>query len=315
MKFEGVFYDSIPSFDENYSHQTELTETTTKELKKLRKPPKYSFKHKFLQILLFIIIGIPRSIFALIFCAIFGFIFIASVTIWRTFGSPEHYRKFLMLLWASGARILLLILGVIKISFHGEYDTDSRFIVSNHISFFDSWLFLPFNPKPLETKEILTLPILRDMSDVFGGIAVDRTKSTGLTKDLLKNAEDTNAPQIFCMPEGATTNGEYMYRFHLGAFLSDLPVQPAAIKYTLWGTNKKISNISYFHEYPKTFIALLGIPAMTVDVTFLEVMNIKADAENDPRKFADIVSLMIGNYLGVKVLNLTTSTLFKGTMH
>ena len=312
---KGVLYDTLPSFDPNYSNQTELTETTMQELKRLRKPPKYTFSQKFLQILLFIIIGIPRSIIAIVFCIIFGFIFTLSVTTWKTFGSPEYYRKLLMLLWASGARVFLLILGIIKINFHGEYDTDSRFVVSNHICFFDSWLFLPFYPKPLETKEILTLPVLRDMCEVFGGIPVDRTKSTGLTKDLLRNAEDANAPQIFCMPEGATTNGEYMYRFHLGAFLSDLPVQPAAIKYTLWGTNKKISNISFFHEYPKSIIALLGIPAMTVDVSFLEVMNIKADAENDPRRFADIVSLVIGNKLGVKVLNLTTSTLFKGTMH
>lgn len=308
---KGVLWETQPPGEKKYMNQTELTQTTVEELKKFRKPPKYHGIYLFIQLLLFIVIGIPRAIIASIFALIAGSLFVVFVTLWRTFGYPENIRLFLMTMWASGARVLLFLLGIVHINFHGEYDTESRFVVSNHTCFFDSWLFLPFYLKPLEKKEIFDLLVIRDMCEVFGGIAVDRTKACGLTKELLKNAENPNNPQIFCMPEGATTSGDYMFRFHLGAFLSDLPVQPAAVRYTLWGTNRKISSISFFQNHARQWIPFLGIPAITVDIYFLEVMSIKADAENDPRKFADKVSLAIGNKLGVKVLNLTTSTIFK----
>ena len=308
---KGILWDIQPTFDEKYTNQTELTPTTVEEIRKLRKPPKYNGIYLIIQIILFMTIGILRAFVAGIYALIVGGLYMILVTFWRSFGCPEKFRNFLMMMWSSGARVFLFLIGFVNIRFHGECDSESRFVVSNHTCFFDSWLFLPFYPKPLEKKEIFNLPLIRDMCEVFGGIPVDRTKACGLTKELLRNAEDPNNPQIFCMPEGATTNGEYMFRFHLGAFLSDLPVQPAAIRYTLWGTNRKISTISFFQNHPRQWIAFLGIPFITVDIFFLDVMSIKVDAENDPRVFADKVSLAIGNRLGCKVLNLTTSTIFK----
>lgn len=311
MKYRGVLWETQPPFDPNYTKQTELTHTTVEELKSLRIPPEYHGKYLIFQLILFVIIGVPRAFIASLYTIIAGGIFVLLVAVWRALGCPEDLRHYLMIYWAAGSRVLLFLLGFFRINFHGEIDTDSRFIVSNHSCFFDSWLFLPFYPKPLEKKEIFELPIIRDMVDIFGGIAVDRSKSCGLTKELLKNAEDHNKPQIFCTPEGASTNGEYMFRFHLGSFLTDLPVQPAAIRYTLWGTNRKVSTISFFQNHLRQWIAFIGIPAISVDVYFMDVMTIKADASSDPRRFADIVSLAIGNKLGVKVLDLTTSTLFK----
>jgi 1-acyl-sn-glycerol-3-phosphate acyltransferase len=149
------------------------------------------------------------------------------------------------------------------------------------------------------------------MADVYQGIPVDRTKSCGLTKELIANALDTSRPKIMILPEGASTSGDYMLRFHLGAFLTDLPVQPVTLRYTLWGTSRKISNISFFHNYKNHILAFLSIPFITLDFTFLEPMNIKSDGENDPRKFADNVSLRIANTLGVRLLSLGTSVIYK----
>jgi len=309
--FQGVLYDFHPIYQEQYTNQTQLLDTTVEEIKKLRKPPKYSTKALIIQIALFIIIGIPRAIISFTFAVIAGVIFIVLVAFWRAFGNPPQFRRFLMVYWVSFSRILLFLLGIVHINFHGEYDTESRFLVANHVFFFDSWLFLPFFPRPLDRKEIFSLPCLREMCDVFGGIAVDRSKACGLTKELIKNAENPHKPQIILMPEGCNTNGEYMLRFHLGAFLSDLPVQPAAIRYTMWGTNRKISHMSFFQDHIKQWMAFLSIPAITVDVQFLEVMSIKAGSDSDPRKFADSVSMLIGNKLGVKVYNMTSSPLFK----
>jgi 1-acyl-sn-glycerol-3-phosphate acyltransferase len=171
---------------------------------------------------------------------------------------------------------------------------------------------MPLLPRPLDKIELLSIPCFREVWDVFDGISVDRRRSCGMTKVLVDGAANSNQPMIQLFPEGATTNGDYMLRFHLGAFLSDLPIQPAAIRYTLWGTSKKLSHISFFHNYPRHWIAFLCVPAITVDVTFLETVSMKRqDDENDPRAFADSVSLMIANFLGIRVLNLTSSAIYK----
>lgn len=297
--------------DPDMHHQSALHDATVEELKKLRKPPKYSFTQRVPQIILFLLVGIIRIIVTLSFSIIAGPAFIILCTIWRSFDYPESWRRLLKQIWVILARIFLFLLGIFRINFHGEPDSDSRFIISNHTCFFDGWLFLPLMPRPLDKIELLNIPCIKEMWRVFDGIPIDRSKSNGMTKVILKNAANANAPQIQMFPEGATTNGDYMLKFHLGAFLSDLPLQPAAIRYTLWGTSKKISHLSFFHNYPSHWIEFLSIPMITVDIYFLQTVSLKKTQENNPRLFADEVSLMIANFLGIPVLNLTSSTIYK----
>ena len=301
--FKGKLYDYHPPSHKEYLKQDHLTDSTVEEIKKLRKPPKYKYFQKFLHILLFIIFGIPKMIFSLCFLLTAGLLFVLLTFIWRSIGKPLLFKKLLMVYWVSFARILLFLLGFLHINYHGEYNKESRFLVSNHICFFDQWLFLPFYPRPLDKKETLSLPILKDMCEIFDGISVDRSKPNGLTKELLKNAQNTIDPQILLMPEGCSTSGDYMLRFHLGAFLSDLPVQPAAIRYTLWGTNRKLSHLSFFQNNLYQFVIFLGIPFITIDVFFLEVVSIKGNTENDRRNFAYVFYLKIFNKLCVKFFN------------
>jgi 1-acyl-sn-glycerol-3-phosphate acyltransferase len=134
-----------------------------------------------------------------------------------------------------------------------------------------------------------------------------------MTKVLIESAADANTPMIQLFPEGATTNGNYMLRFHLGAFLSDLPIQPAAIRYTLWGTSKRISHLSWFHNYPRQWLAFLSIPFRTADVTFLPTVSLKEYEADKVRAFADDVSFGIANFLGVPIVDLTTSSIYKAS--
>ena len=304
-------YQPPISNDPNMSQQQSLTHTTIAELKKLRKPPKYTLPQTLLQLFMFLVFGVVKGIASLTYCVIAGSFLAVLVTIWKTVGAPESWRRPIKLLWAAMARILLFLLGFFKIKYHGQPDSDSRFLISNHTCFFDGWLFLPLLPRPLDKKELLDIPFFKEMWQVFDGISVDRTKSCGMTKILVENAADSNQPMIQMFPEGATTNGDYMLRFHLGAFLSDLPLQPVAIRYTLWGTSKKIAHLSWFHNYPRQWLAFLSIPMITVDIYFLETVSLKITQEHEPRKFADEVSLIIGNFLGVPVLDLTSSAIYK----
>lgn len=310
MGFPKSAHPPIPT--ENHPRQQSLIPVTLDELRRLRKPPKYGFARTLAQLPLFCIFGLFKVVFGLIYSVIAGAMFIGLCAVWRAFGSPEPLRTPLKLLWSALSRILLFILGIYKINYHGQPDSDARFVISNHVCFFDAWLMMPLLPRPLDKIELLSIPCFREVWDVFDGISVDRRRSCGMTKVLVDGAANSNQPMIQLFPEGATTNGDYMLRFHLGAFLSDLPIQPAAIRYTLWGTSKKLSHISFFHNYPRHWIAFLCVPAITVDVTFLETVSMKRqDDENDPRAFADSVSLMIANFLGIRVLNLTSSAIYK----
>jgi 1-acyl-sn-glycerol-3-phosphate acyltransferase len=291
--------------------QEQLLPITVDQLKKLRKPPKYSVRLSILQFAMFLVFGLVKLVIATLYGVIAGCLFMFLCSLWRTFGAPDSYRNSLKLLWSALSRIFLFLIGIYKINYHGQPDSDCRFLISNHICFFDSWLFVPFLPRPLDKRELLKLPCIRDVWSVFDGIPVDRTRSTGMTKILLEYASDANLPMIQLFPEGATTSGDYMLRFHLGAFLSDLLIQPATIRYTLWGTSRDIASVSWFHNYPRQLIAFFAIPALTVDIHFLETVSLKRFQEEQVRDFADHVALMIGNTLKVPVYELTSSAIYK----
>lgn len=304
--------------------QEKLTHTTIEELKEMRRPPKYTRKQFLIQLFFFMLFGIPRALFCMVYGVIAAFFWISAVTIWQSLGAPEYLRQPLKLFWCALARILLFLLGIIRINYRGQPDSDARFIISNHTCFFDAWMFLPLLPRPLDKKELLEIPCIGEMWRVFDGIVVDRTKSNGATKILIENAYNPDFPMIQMFPEGATTNGDYMLRFHLGAFLSDVPLQPCAIRYTLWGASKQWTHLSFFHNYPKQWLAFLCIPAITVNIDFLETVSLKihqdyepnsnlrqVNQESDPRRFADEVALLIGNFLGVPVLDMTSSAIYK----
>ncbi|OHT06191.1 Acyltransferase family protein [Tritrichomonas foetus] len=300
----------IPT-DKSLYNQTEPSECTVEELKELRKFPKYNTIQKVIHAIYFIIFGIPKIILSLLFALIAGPFFLIAAGIWRSIGRPESWRNPLKKIWSSMARVFLFLMGFHRIHYHGGLDADSRFIVANHICFFDGWLFLPFGPRPLGKKEMLNIPILREMADVYRGIPVDRSKSSGVAKQLVEFAQDKNSPMIMILPEGASTSGEYMLRFHLGAFLSDLPVQPASIRYTIYGSPASLSHVSYFHHQPYQWIVFLGIPSIKIDIHLFQPMSLKSEGQNDPRTFADQTSLKIANELGVRLLNLSSSSIYK----
>jgi 1-acyl-sn-glycerol-3-phosphate acyltransferase len=291
--------------------QEQLLPITVEQLKKLRKPPKYPLHLAILQFAMFLVFGVVKLVIATLYGIIAGCLFMFLCSLWRTLGAPDAYRSSLKLLWSGLSRIFIFLIGIYRINYHGQPDSDCRFLISNHVCFFDSWLFVPFLPRPLDKRELLKLPCIRDVWSVFDGIPVDRTRSTGMTKILLEYASEANLPMIQLFPEGATTNGDYMLRFHLGAFLSDLLIQPATIRYTLWGTSRAIASVSWFHNYPRQLIAFFAIPALTVDIHFLETVSLKSFQETQVRDFADHVSLMIGNVLKIPVYDMTSSAIYK----
>lgn len=305
------YHPPLPS-DESLYHQTEPTETTLETLQQLRRLPKYTLGQKILQVLMFIVFGIPKIILVVPYTIVAAIIYMILCAIWRGVGRPMWLRRRLKHFWGILTRIMLFLLGFYKKEFEGTLDPDVRFICPNHTCFFDGWMFFEFQPRILGKKELLNIPIMREVSEVFEGVAVDRERSSGVSQLLTSCAAKTDAPPFLIFPEGASTSGDYMLRFHTGAFLSDLPVQPVAVRYTLWGTTRELSHISFFHHSAWMMLVFLGIPGITMHIKLLEPMSLKtAGMDESPRKLADQVSLAIGNELGVRVISLSSGSIYK----
>ena len=305
------FHPPLPQ-DQKLYNQTEPTETTLEELAELRRMPTYTASQKVLHVLMFLVFGIPKLILVIPFAIVSGGMFMLVCAVWRALGRPLWLRLILKRAWAGIARIFLFILGFYSKTFEGTVDSDARFICPNHVCFFDGWHFFEYGPRILGKKELVQLPVMSDLCDVVDGIAVDREKSTGISKILVSNAENSKEPPILIFPEGASTSGDYMLRFHTGAFLSDLPVQPAAIRYTLWGTTRSLSHISFFHHSWWMMVVFLGVPGISVHIKFLEPVSLKTSGVNEnPRTLADLVSLKIANELGVRVISLSSNSIYK----
>jgi hypothetical protein len=65
-----------------------------------------------------------------------------------------------------------------------------------------------------------------------------------LSQVLLETANDPNKSAKLILPEGASTSGDYMLCFHLGAFISDLPVQVVTIRIKIWDTTRSLHHTS-----------------------------------------------------------------------
>ena len=296
--------------DPKYANQTEATHVTYEELLELRKLPKYTTFQKIIQVIYFIIFGIPKIIALIPFCLLCPTTFALLCIVWRALGRSKSFQKFLQRYYSFIARIFLFIIGFHRVCYHNAIDPDARFIILNHVCFLDGWFFLPFAPRPLAKKELFKYPVIGDMLQIYDGIPVDRSKHSGVSTKLIENALDSNNPPVTLAPEGATTSGEYMFKFHLGAFLSDLPVQPSAMRYTLYGTSRKIAHLSFFHHDLWQLLVFLGIPSIKADLTFMEPISLKSEGKNDPRTFADAAQLRIANFLCVKAIDQSNSALF-----
>jgi hypothetical protein len=304
-----MFSHVHPPFPEDLTlyKQTELSEVSVSELLAYCQPPAYALRHRVLHVAYFLVFGVLRVAALLVFAVIAGPLFLAACTLWRTFGRPESGRPALQRLWASIARVFLLVLGFVKIEFHGDIDPDARFLVTNHACFFDGWLFAGHGLRPVGGGALAALPVLGHVAEVYDAITVDGGRSAAL----LESAKNPAKPPIVMMPEGAPTSGDCMLRFHLGAFLSDLPVQLAAIRYRLWGTTRDVAHIAFFHRQVYHVLVLLGVPWITVDVHFLGSLSLKEIQGQDPRALADAAGLRIANALGVRMVSLTSSALNK----
>jgi 1-acyl-sn-glycerol-3-phosphate acyltransferase len=116
-------------------------------------------------------------------------------------------------------------------------------VISNHLSYVDIVVFAAAHPCVFVSKaEVASVPVLGWMTTMSGTVYVARGHggSARRARQEMQAAVDAGLPVVF-FPEGTTTNGSGLLKFHSGllaqAMESGAPITAAHIQYSLTEDN------------------------------------------------------------------------------
>lgn len=153
-------------------------------------------------------------------------------------------------------------------------------VISNHVSYLDIVVFASLHPCVFVSKaELQTVPGLGWMTNMAGTVYVARGRggSAAKARSGMQAASDAGLPVVF-FPEGTTTNGEELLKFHSGvlaqAMESGMSITAAYIQYSLGAGNQATvaDDVCYWGDakmLPHIF-KLLGLRGLRAEVRFAQ---------------------------------------------
>jgi len=184
--------------------------------------------------------------------------------------------------------------------------SQARFIVANHSSMLDIFAIYSAGhpvsiPSFVSKAGVFNVPIMGPLVRACRGIAVDRSSRTGTTQLLIDRAAKPEEPPIAIYPEGTTTNGSCLCKFHAGAFAAGAPVKPVCIRYTYTGYNPSYDvNTAFEWMY-----GILGATGITIELISLPVYVPNEEEKKDPLLFGRNVREVMAKELNVPVYDVT----------
>ena len=172
---------------------------------------------------------------------------------------------------------LLRLLNIV-LSVHGarpEEDAQNLIIVSNHVSWLDIFVINAAQPSLFVAKsEIRDWPLAGWLCEKSGTIFVRRAKrsDTGRINDEMRHAL-ANGATIGLFPEGTTTAGDRLLKFHSSLFepavVNRANVGPVAIRY-LTSVGERNEAAAYFGDigFSDSIRQIIGQKSMIAEITF-----------------------------------------------
>eukprot|EP01102_Stenamoeba_stenopodia_P016041 TRINITY_DN5551_c0_g2_i1.p1 TRINITY_DN5551_c0_g2~~TRINITY_DN5551_c0_g2_i1.p1 ORF type:complete len:211 (+),score=48.47 TRINITY_DN5551_c0_g2_i1:676-1308(+) len=135
----------------------------------------------------------------------------------------------------------------------------------------------------------------RDKSILRNG-STDRDSGARLIVERQTRAqEETDLPPLVVFPEATTTNGLYLARFHTGAFVSGLPVQPVCLRYKFKYFSPSWESIPFASH----FLRLLSQVCNEVEVIQLPAYHPSEEEKKDPTLYAENVQKLMAKTLSI----------------
>lgn len=183
-------------------------------------------------------------------------------------------RERLMRWWC---RRLLAVLDI-ELSVQGRGIEGPRVIVANHIS----WLDIPVIGSLEATRfvsksEVQDWPLAGFLADAAGAFYIRRGQ--GGAKPLLENLRPhlKAGGSVVFFPEGTTTAGETVLRFHSRLFsaatAAECPVQPIALRYALTERGEALAPFVGDDDLVSHIARLLRARSLSVEMTYLPAIE------------------------------------------
>jgi 1-acyl-sn-glycerol-3-phosphate acyltransferase len=155
-------------------------------------------------------------------------------------------------------------------------------VISNHLSYLDIPVFAALHRCVFVSKaELQAVPVLGWMTKMAGTVYVERGRggSAARARSGMRAAAEAGLPVVF-FPEGTTTNGSELLRFHSGLLAQALeerqPVMAAYVQYSLGPGNESgitvANDVCYWGDaqmLPHIF-RLLGLRGLRAQVRFAD---------------------------------------------
>ena len=161
----------------------------------------------------------------------------------------------------------------------GKPSAKNSLIASNHISFLDIIVIASMAEVSFLSKSTLRFwPIIGFTAKRFGTVFIQRNKGGTIKKiiDTIANTLTQNRSMVI-FPEGTTTIGKTVNKFHSGLFQAAInantPVQPVALSYMKDG---KLNRTAAYIEQDNFIISLIKIMSKDktdVSITFLDTIE------------------------------------------
>lgn len=169
----------------------------------------------------------------------------------------------------------------IKVDVVGQFPSHGA-VISNHLSYLDIVVLASLHPCVFVSKiEIADMPVLGWMTTRAGTVYVERGRGGSALRAsrAMKAAIDDGLPVVF-FPEGTTSNGRKLLKFHSGligqALAVSAPMTPAFIRYSL--TQKNAPGVTVAEDVCwgdkpmlQHVFGFLGLRGVHAQVTFGDV--------------------------------------------
>jgi 1-acyl-sn-glycerol-3-phosphate acyltransferase len=306
-----LLYDYWPRDSLDLHHQTELSDISQKDFNATFEPkPLTRFQRHAQWVTFFLFFGWLRIILWFVFNVFFLTIFYILIAILPLYHGVVHLGRRVGQLYG---RALLFCYGIYWIRVQGQIDDATRQITYNHTTIMDGIMIF--------YEKIFTIVLMAGVRNtpIFGrlmtaaeSIFIERTQVQGASGQISDGIRNHAIPPIAIAPEGKLSNGDIVFRFRTGGFLTDEQIQPIALRYYRilpWvGTT-----LSWF--VPSFWQYMFGVfcsPGYIGEITILPPFTTEQLKGKEPVERADMTQLAIANYLGTLAINQTTKAFFQG---
>jgi 1-acyl-sn-glycerol-3-phosphate acyltransferase len=291
----------FPREDSALKSQTELTNIDDTTYRNGYVAPPSSFFDRIIQVIFFIVFfGWLR---ALVFVATIAVFMIAIIPLalacehetWRLIIHPitSWFARWIVL------PVVRFCLGVYRVRIHGKRDPTARCLIYNHTSLLDGPIIYIYSRFTIVIMAgIMKIPILGRALKGAEAVFIDRSTNNNNSKVISGAMEDHGIAPLAVAPEGKISNGDYLFRFRTGAFLTAEEIQPITMRYTHFLPFGKTTLNSLPRSDIEWFWLAFCCPAGMCDLTYLEPIRPSSLEGKTPRERADMAELILANALG-----------------